>query len=396
MDPLDILARTNSDFVVQSERLDFMQSSTFSSFGLSTTQKLLDGDDSHGNYQKMREELIATLAQKTQEFNDLQVEAEAEEQKLESLKAELEQQKLEYQQVMSMKEEPEPEFKLDEIRKQHEEEINELKAKQEEEIGALKMQYQKALADAEATAIKHNETIILEKKSELEELQNQLTALRNSRTERMLSATQTAAKSQMMNATISKTNTEKISALQRQIQECAIASREDLREIRAKIDECLVTIELRDHEHQNEVAKYQREIQTRQSRYAEHLQALKMKQESEIERIQSSIAAEEAKHESLLRVQKQIEAQQIKQLKITQKDNEKLRAALAAAKANYNDSFRSTLNQTGPNVYSLQRQIREISSEIAAIEEETNEINEENIQLQAQLQRLGGKIRIRN
>jgi chromosome segregation ATPase len=346
--------------------------------------------------ERLNVEAEAILAKKTEELSEYDRAIEEAEKQLVKLKTELESKAAilssettdEHGELSDELEDDDRD--LTSLKSAQDAEIQALKEKHEEEINTLRQRYSKALKDAEEWAEDHAETLFLEKTAELEELKKELDSLKSQANEAALSQLQTRTRLSQQSKSVSVQNAQRIQYLEAQLSEISSIAREELREVRIKIDECLSSVDLREREHKNEIEKYEREIAQREEQYNVHLQVMTEQFQNEILRLEQQLAASTSKGENLQRVLKQLEKHHQIQIETTRRDNERMKSTIYQAKSRDDQLFVDTRSYVS-QIQTNQHDCRQLEQEIALVNNEISELQSENRELQAELQRLDGK-----
>jgi chromosome segregation ATPase len=278
---------------------------------------------------------------------------------------------------------------LEKVKSAQEAEIQELTAKQEEELATMRSRYTASLQEAESWAQAHAENIYLERVAELESLKKELEALRNQANEAALAQTQNRTKLYQQSKSVSIQNAQRIAALESELAELSSLTREELREVRAKIDECLSAVDIRALEHRAEIEKYEREIAQREEQYNTHLQLIAQQYQNEKQRLEQQLVAAGSKNENVRRVLAQLQKHHEMQIETTRRDNERMKATISQAKTRDEQSAvdrKSFVSQ----IQSTQYACKQVEQEIEIVNQEIAELQQENLELQAELQRLEG------
>ena len=278
------------------------------------------------------------------------------------------------------------ENQIAEINMRHEREVEELKTKNEEELQAYKLKYGKMLKESEQWIEQHVDTVYLEKSAKLEAAKQDLEQIKQQASEAMLGASKQRVDFYRNSKTATLMNSKRIDYLESQLSEIASVSREEVRDIKAKIEECLAAIAVRENEHKAEIAKYKKELEEREKKYNEHLEILQTQCNTEKSRYQNQINATNENIQNLSRVLKQLEKHHESQLKSTLRDLERMKTTIYATKTRKEtspDEAIATVKETN----TLSNKCMQMQQEIAVIESELNELNDENRELKAQLKK---------
>ena len=350
---------------------------------------------SQSKIERLNTEAQTILSQKADEIAKLESSIEEAEKELVKLKAEYG-----TKVALATAEEAEEDLDDDEIidlqklKEEHDNELRERNEQHEEEISAMKLKFTRALKDAEAWAEEHAENVYAEKSAQLESLKQELNKIKSEVNEEMISQTQSRNKMYHRSKTIAFQNHQRIQFLQAQLSEISSVTREELRDVRQKIDECLSAVEIREREHKNEIERYEREITQREERYNTHLQCLEQQFKNEKQRLDQQYQAAVEKGENLQRVLKQLEKHHDMQMQTTIKDNERMKNTIYQAQTRDDQAFTDTRSYVS-QIQSTQHATRQVEQEIAVVNEEIAELQAENKELQDELKRLQSGTNIR-
>jgi regulator of replication initiation timing len=227
----------------------------------------------------------------------------------------------------------------------------------------------------------------MEKVAELEELSRELAQLRERTQETAFAQTQSRTRALQQSKAASLDNQKRMQQLEDQLSELGAVRREELREVRVKVEECLSAVDLRDRDHRNEIETYQRELAEREQQYTAHWEILGEQFENEKARLEQQLAAAVAKGENLRRILAQLQKHHEMQIETTRRDNERMKATIYQAKSRDDESFADTKSYVA-QLQTKQQQCRQTEQEIALVNSEIAELTEENKELQGELQRL--------
>ncbi|OHT03272.1 kinetoplast-associated protein [Tritrichomonas foetus] len=341
--------------------------------------------------ERLHAEADTILTQKADEISQLNKTIDDAEKQLLSIKAELAAQ-IKNTEIVNN----EDEATLD--RELLSQEILDLKAQQDAELQNLQQahearlremneSFQKSVHSAEFWAEQHANSIAADKMNQLTELQRTLETLKNSTTESLLSVSKTKYNSLQQSKRASYMNQQRIKVLETQIAEITAVTREEARDIKTKIEECLTSIELRGKEHETEIKRYQAEMDEREYKYNEHIRNLLEQFEVENKRMESAIASASSQADYLPKVIRQMEKQNEFHIQTSLKDLEKVKSTLYQSQTR-DEKEQTETKQTVTQVQSIQRNQRRIEQEIFQIESEIKELDTENEQLKIELARL--------
>lgn len=280
---------------------------------------------------------------------------------------------------------------LEMVEEEHRSELLKVQTKNEEELNVLKAEYQKSLKEAEDWADKHAKSVAAERSAQLDQLRKEVDQMRTSTHEAQFTANQSRTKMYQQSKNASFQNSQRIQLLESQLSEIVSLTREDMRDIRAKIDECLATIEIRNKEYANDISRYEHELSERETQYNEHLQVLQEQFSIEKKRIEQSVVESSKKTENLQKMLKQLEKQHAQQLQTTLKDIEQMKNSIYQAKTREDQQMNETKVYIAQS-QSIQRECQQTEQEIAIVEKELKELREENQELRTELSHLDKEV----
>jgi chromosome segregation ATPase len=248
-------------------------------------------------------------------------------------------------------------------------------------------QYTATLKNAEQRADDHADTLYTEKTAELEKLHRELAQLREQTQETAFTQTQTRTRAQQQSKAVSLENHKRIQQLEDQLLELGASRREELREVRAKVEECLSAVDVRERDHRIEIERYQRELAEREQQYTAHWDILREQFESEKARLEQQLEVATTKDRNLRKILAQLQKHHEMQMETTRRDNERMKAAIYQAKSRDDDNVADTKSYVA-QLQAKQQQCRQIKKEIAMVNSEIAELAQENKELQAELYRL--------
>ncbi|KAK8838165.1 hypothetical protein M9Y10_035581 [Tritrichomonas musculus] len=283
------------------------------------------------------------------------------------------------------------EEEIEKLEAEHQKEMQRLQDQHMEEMMALKADFQNTLNEAENWSNRHAEIALQEKMNELERLKqeaidakqqlNETTFLR-SRSSSYNNGQNNSKNSS--NALSQKTVADQIAKLEEQLSELTSVTREELRDSRAKIDECVAAIELRRQSQAAEIRRLEDEIKQRQERYANHISAVKEQYQLERQTLEQSIEVTSARGTNTEKIISQLEQHHEAQLNEVLSDIESMRKSI--------DNSGNKANSNAASVRSVIREIQKLTEEKSAIIEETKmieseiqELDEENEKLRSEL-----------
>jgi chromosome segregation ATPase len=343
--------------------------------------------------EKLHQQSQQLLKQKASELTAMNQVIEKAESELSTLKAEL------YAKTTRVElENPDESPELDSQKERYDQEIeglmteldtevNEIKAVHRARMKSLAETFRKSIAEGEKWAEIHAASVKTEKRVELDLTEKQLNELLATKAESRLSSTRSRFEVYRQSKAASIMNEQRIRFLENQISETTSGTREEVRDIKAKIKEVLSSIEIRQRQHSVELENYEREVTDRQAKYDLHVAQLEQENATEKKRLEQCIASETAKVENLQRLIKQIEGNQRKCMQRSVQDVERMKATISQYKADADRSFQQT-RVSASRVTGYERRKRDLDREVEMVEQEIKELSEENAQLRVQLSKL--------
>lgn len=272
-------------------------------------------------------------------------------------------------------------------------EIEEMRVKHEEELNALRADFQQTLQEAEQMANRHSEIALQEKLKELNELKQEAQNAKFQLNE--LTYIQTKSRTSKAIDEAERNSSDQIVQLERQISELTAITREEMRDARAKIDECVAAVELRRENHAAELKRLQNEADQRNEKYSAHLQALRQQFELEKATLQQNIDAINKRSDNTESIINQLGKHQDTQLSIVNNDIETMKKSLSESPLNTRKNFNSARN----SIRESQRiaiECRNIDEEVKLIDNEINQLEGENKSLRKELKRLSSLYTLSN
>jgi chromosome segregation ATPase len=348
-------------------------------------------DSGRSKIETLNIEAETVLSRKNQEIQGYQDAIEEAEQLLAKLKSELESKaalfSAEVNDGGSDDSGEEEGLDLDKLKSELDAELNGLTAKHQEEVASLSSQYTATLKDAEQWAEEHAESAYLEKVAELEGLKKELKAFREQTDETAFAQAESRTRALMQSKNTAIENRRRIQELEDQLAELGATAREELRVVRAKVDECLTAVELRDREHQSEIQKYEREATDRDEQYNAHLQVLAEQFQSERQRVERQLAAAMAKGDNVRKVLAQLHRHHEVQIETTRRDNERMKSTILQSKTR-DEQLSVNTKSFVSRAQTTQNSCRRVEQDIALVNDEIKELQEENRELEMELRRL--------
>lgn len=289
------------------------------------------------------------------------------------------------------------EEEIEKLEAEHQKEMQRLQDQHTNEMIALKADFQNTLNEAENWSNRHAEIALQEKMNELEKLKqeaieakqklNETTFLRS----RSSSYNNGQNNSKSSNLLTQKTVADQIAKLEEQLSELTSVTREELRDSRAKIDECVAAIELRRQSQAAEIRRLEDEIKQRQERYANHIAAVKEQFQLERQTLEQSIEVTSNRGTNTEKIISQLEQHHEAQLSEVLNDIESMQKSIenSGNKANSNAaSVRSVIRE----IQQLMEEKSGIIEETKMIENEIQELDDENESLKKELNILRSRL----
>ncbi|OHS93854.1 kinetoplast-associated protein [Tritrichomonas foetus] len=345
--------------------------------------------------EKINMEAKEILSQKEEEIRKFEEAVEEAEKQLAKLKSQVEKKEEYYNNLMNEDDQKsdsdDDDVDLDKLKETLDAEFQQARATHEEELQTLQEGFAVHLREAEEWCDTHAENLFTEKKAELDDLQLELSRLKAQMNENAFSNTQSKTKLFQQSKALSLQNAKRIAELDSQLSELAAVTREELREVKTKRDECFVAVQVRETEHANEIDKYRRELSQREEKYNNHLSILDEQYENEKKRYEQHLKALNSKKTNLERVLAQIEKHHEAQLQTTLNDIERMKSTIYQSQARDDKSIMESKSYV-TQVQTIQRDCRHLEQEISLVNSEIDELKEENKLLQNELRHLDSGI----
>jgi hypothetical protein len=276
---------------------------------------------------------------------------------------------------------------IEELMAQSEAEVKEIQLAHALRLKELGETFRKSITDGEEWAKIHAAAVKAQKLVELDQSTKQLEEARGSNEDSRLNSTKSRVEVYEQSKGVSIMNEQRINRLENQITEMTAVTREEIRDIKAKIKEVLFSLELRQREHAVDIANLEREAAAQQAKYDIHLRELDNEHASEKLRLEQNIAAETAKIENAHRLIEQIEENQRNCVQRSRQDIERMKATLSHYRAESERGLEQTRSFVS-RATSFDRKKRDLDREISMIEQEIAELQEENGELRTELGKL--------
>lgn len=276
---------------------------------------------------------------------------------------------------------------IEEIKAIHQEEIEEINSKYSYEIGSLQIYFSKTLKEAERIAEQHAETLYLEKKSELDETLRKIDLIEAANEETQFKLSSSKIQKMQQQRTTSMLNSIKIDRLNQELFELSALSRTELRDIRAKVDECFLTAEIRQKDHENEMNRLINEIENRENLFSSHYASVVQNYEAEKQKLTEQLQQYSQKISELRKSYKNIQTQHTLQEKQLSEDIQKLKLSVTVSKKG-RDQASSMIQSNVVKHQHLQREIKQIENDIVMVDKEIQQIQIENAQIKEELKRI--------
>lgn len=276
---------------------------------------------------------------------------------------------------------------IEEVKAIHQEEVEEINGKYSHEIASLRIYFSKALKEAERIAEQHAETVYLEKKSELDETLRQIDLIESANEENQFKLTASKMQKIQQEKTTSMLNSIKIDRLNQELTDLTALSRTELRDIRMKVDECFVTADIHQKDHENEMRRLIDELENREKAFSYHYTTVVESYEAEKQKLTEQLQQTSQKISELRKSFKNMQTQHEFQEKQLHDDIQKLKSSVSISTKGRDQS--STMIQSSVlKQQHFQREIKQIENDIAMVDKEIQEVQIENAQLKLEMKRI--------
>lgn len=265
------------------------------------------------------------------------------------------------------------------IQNEAESELRKLQIKHEEEISTLKADFEQMLRSATLWAENHSRVAISEKQRELEKAKSQESELQQKVNELSFIAPTKRKRDDGRRAAA-----QRIAKLEAQLSEISSIVREEMRESRIKIDECLAVVETRQRKNAEEIKRLESEIQQRQENNDRLLAALREQCEQEKKTVELAITAANQKSEAAQTRIAQMEKQYDQRLQEMLEDIKTVRQSTITAA----DQDGSAIKEIVRRIKELEEEKRMIIEETKVVKNEIEELDDENRLLKRELANL--------
>lgn len=340
--------------------------------------KYINNYDNQTDLERLHDEARELLRSKEKEISEYNAKIETAERKLASLKAEIRQFKRDNDDLHVHDNDYTSGEEIERLKLKQEQEIQSLVQKNQEEIRALNSAYEDRLLEAKNWAEKHAQTICLEKEAYLESLRKEIESLKANIDENEFAHLQAKANLYQASRDQTQQNEHKLQFLENQISEVSSLAKQEIRDIRTKIEETISTADIRTREYKEKEENMRREFSTRELDYDNHISALMNQFEVEKRRYCQSIKTSEEKLTRIEGVIKQIEKQHDNQMKTTLKDIERMKNTIYKSKAKTDTLMLPTILFSETKIQNLAKESHNIEQEIRIIDSELLELKKEN------------------
>lgn len=279
---------------------------------------------------------------------------------------------------------------IEEVKARYQEEIEETKSKYSNEIGTLQIYFSRSLKEAERIAEQHAETVYLEKKAELDETLRQIDLIESANEENQFRLTASRIQKMQQEKTNSMLNSLKIDKLSQELFDLTSLSRTELRDVKIKVDECFVTAEIQQKDHENEMRRLTNELESREKLFSRHYATVVQSYEAEKQRLSEQLQQSTQKIAELRKSYKNMTTQNEQQEKQLYNDIQKLKSSLSVS-IKGRDQASSMIQSNVLKQQHFQREIKQIENDIAMVDKEIQEIQVENAQLKIEMNRIDSR-----
>lgn len=370
---------------------------------LSTTQDLMEKQPSNPYYTEapidfsvindMNTEAEKLLSQKKRELKAYKATIASAEEKIRELQSMVEERQsilssIQFEDEEEIREEREMFERESQILEDEQRfEIQRLKEKHEEEMNNLSLDFQKTLSESENWSKRHAKIALQEKITQANQMKQEISQLKN-----QLNDTIFLKRSKPKNTMneVQKKIVLEAAKLEKQISEITALTREEMRDSRTKIDECITAVELRKQKFAAEIRRLEDEYQKRNEKYEAHIKALSEQYSLEKSRIEQAITSANQKAEKTEMIIKQIEQHHDAQLSEVLNDIEQTRKSLTLAKSakQSEGAMRSIVRNTqmiNDKCKGVQKEISLINNELVELDDENRALSQELAKLQSVL-----------
>lgn len=273
--------------------------------------------------------------------------------------------------------------KILQLKENQAKEIEEIIQSHEEEINALRADFEQTLRESEQWNEKHSSIAFQKKLDELHQLHEQEHETKVQLNH--LSLTKSPISNQMNHQ--QARNLETIAELEIQISELSAIVREEIRVARTKVDECILTVDLRKQEHETEIQKLQNELKQRSETYRNHVSALTQQYRYEEESMENDIRSHLNRMTNTENIIAQVGKYHEVQTKTVFGDIDIARKTILTPKNDLRNSYDSIKSLVRESAH-LNNEIFKIKSEERLIDTEIAELSKENQSLLKQIKSL--------
>jgi chromosome segregation ATPase len=275
---------------------------------------------------------------------------------------------------------------LAELEAECESQIRALELRHGEECSALQSELQQALDTSDSWASRHLSHSLEPKRVRLEALKS-LEAETKAKLQKLTivrAAPRAVDEKQVALA-------RRISAVEQQIAEVTSITREEMREARAKIEESIATVELRQRSHAAEIRRLEAELDAREEKYEAHLSALQEQYDVQKRTIEQTIEDATARAQKTQQIIEQLGERHQTQLAEVLDDMKQTKRAIAVAQRQTRDvdGVRSAVRE----IETLRAEKRMLADEMNIMAKEIADLDEENEILSKELVRLNSTYR---
>ena len=267
----------------------------------------------------------------------------------------------------------------------HRVELEKMREKHNSDISSLRSEFERTLQDAREWAARHADVALQQKQWELEQLKTEAQDVKR----QLHTAIYVKDRRQESRALDDdhQDRAREIADLEEQISELSALTREEMRDARAKIADCVAAVELRAQSNAAELAKLEDEAADRKERYDAHVNALREECALERSALEREIAAINDMMEGTKRITERLERQHETRLAEAAGDVDILRRS-AAAPTSVMMQHRERMKSAVREVERLRIECMNMELEEQASDREIEELRRENKQLKKELEKI--------
>ena len=268
--------------------------------------------------------------------------------------------------------------------REHRAALEEMRLKHEQEMTLLRSEFERTLRDADQWASEHARAALDQKRWELEQLKVEAQETKRQLDEAML-VRDHAHEARLIDAD-HKSRADEVADLEAQLSELAALNREELRDARAKVEECVAAVSLRAQTNAEELARLEDEASARKETYDAHVNALREEYRQARGAVEREIAVVNGRAEGTRRITETLERRHETRLAQVAGDAETLRRTAAAPTAQM-EVQRARAREAMREAERLWEECKNMEMETSEIDREIRELRMENEELRREISR---------